>query len=189
MDLTMNTENGTIQIEEGSGMNLEIDRFTPCLEDTQTGELIPTTYQRVSAEEIEALQGWRFNWASDELSGAEIYKLCLVNDPTIQGLVATTDFKRDQAVYVNLAESAPHNLGESKRFHGVGGHLFAIAARISVEKHYGGFIFMDAKNTELVNHYRKMLGAVLLGRPHPYRMFVDEENAMRLLDTYTFEEG
>ena len=93
------------------------------------------------------------------------------------------------AVYVNIAESAPHNIGRDKRYNGVGGHLFAIAARISYEKGYGGFIFMDAKNVELVKHYSKALGAVLIGRPHPYRMFVDEENAVKLLNKYTFEEG
>ena len=48
---------------------------------------------------------------------------------------------------------------------------------------------MDAKNKELVKHYSKTLGAVHLGRPHPYRMFIDEDNAERLLGIYTFEEG
>lgn len=48
---------------------------------------------------------------------------------------------------------------------------------------------MDAKNTELVNHYRDSLGAVLLGMPHPYRMFIDEDAAERLLRIYTLEQG
>ncbi len=170
-------------------MNLVIDKFTPCLEDTKTGELIPTVYRKVSKNELSELKGWNFNWLSNDLADTEIYKLCLDYDDTIQGLVAITDCKRDMAVYVNIAESAPHNLGENKRFSGVGGHLFAIAARISLEKNYGGFVFMDAKNTELVKHYAQTLGAVLLGRPHPYRMFIDEENAAKLLSTYHFEEG
>ncbi len=168
-------------------MNLVIDKFTPCLEDTQTGELVSTVYKKVNEEELSGLKGWSFNWRGQDLAETEIYKLCLSDDDTIQGLVAVTDCKRDMAVYVNLAESAPHNLGEGKRFSGVGGHLFAIAAQISLEKNYGGFLFMDAKNAELVKHYSQTLGAVLLGRPHPYRMFIDEESAARLLDTYTFE--
>ncbi len=170
-------------------MNLMIDKFTPCLEDVTTGELVPTVYHKVSQNELSELEGWSFNWLSDDLAESEIYKLCLANDDTIQGLVAVTDFVRDSAVYVNIAESAPHNLGDKKRFSGVGGHLFAIAAKVSVEKNYGGFVFMDAKNTELVNHYKKTLGAVLLGRPHPYRMFIDEESAAKLLSIYLFEEG
>lgn len=170
-------------------MNLIIDKFTPCLEDTETGALVPTIFEKASKDELYSLKDWKFNWLDDELSGAEIYKLHLTGDDTIQGLVAITDFKRDMAVYVNIAESAPHNLGRKKRFNGVGGHLFAIAVQVSTEKGYGGFVFMDAKNSELVKHYSQTLGAVLLGRPHPYRMFIDEEAAIKLLDTYTFEEG
>ncbi|MGN0576877.1 MAG: phage minor capsid protein [Ruminococcus sp.] len=182
-------ESGIIEEEVKQEMNLIIDKFTPCLEDTETGELVPTIYEKANRKELSQLKGWNFNWLDKDLDNAEIYKLCVADDKNIQGLVAVTDFQRDMAVYVNIAESAPHNLGENKKFNGVGGHLFAIAAQISIEKGYGGFLFMDAKNTELVKHYSKTLGAVLLGRPHPYRMFIDEENAMKLLDTYTFEEG
>ncbi len=187
--LTSGGGSGIIKIWEESQMNLMIDKFTPCLEDTKSSKLVPTLYHRASKKELSELSGWNFDWLSDSLAKAEIYKLCLADDSTIQGLVAITDFAKDSAVYVDIAESAPHNLGKEKRFSGVGGHLFAIAARISVEKNYGGFVFMDAKNTDLVNHYRKTLGAVLLGRPHPYRMFIDEENAAKLLSIYTFEEG
>ncbi len=169
-------------------MELTIDKFTPCLEDATTGELVSTIYKKATQEELAALKKWKFNWLDKDLENTDIYKLCIVGNNDIQGLVALTDFQRDRAIYVNLAESAPHNTGKNKKYNGVGGHLFAIAADISYEKGYGGFIFMDAKNIELVQHYSKTLGAVLLGRPHPYRMFVDEENAVKLLNTYTLEE-
>lgn len=188
-NVDFSAESGIIESREAQGMNLLIDKFTPCLEDTKTGDFVPTIFEKASKKELSALKGWKFNWLDDELSGAEIYKLHLTGDDTIQGLVAVTDFKRDMAVYVNIAESAPHNLGKEKQFNGVGGHLFAIAAQVSVEKGYGGFVFMDAKNSELVKHYSQTLGAVLLGRPHPYRMLIDEETAAKLLDIYNFEEG
>lgn len=47
---------------------------------------------------------------------------------------------------------------------------------------------MDAKNMKLVKHYQKNLGAVLLGVPHPYRMFIDENSAEKLLKIYTFQK-
>ena len=46
---------------------------------------------------------------------------------------------------------------------------------------------MDAKNMELVKHYHEKMGAQLLGMPHPYRMFIDEESAHRLLEIYTLD--
>lgn len=187
--IDISEENGIIETEVKQEMNLVIDKFTPCLEDTETGELVPTVYEKATKKELSELQGWNFNWLDKDLKDSEIYKLCIVGDNNIQGLVAITDYQKDMAVYVNIAESAPHNLGKGKKYSGVGGHLFAIAAKISYDKGYGGFLFMDAKNIELVEHYRNTLGAVLIGRPHPYRMFVDEENAIKLLNTYTFEEG
>lgn len=177
-----------INIGSDMKMNLLIDRFTPCLENAVTGEIVPTTFGKASKSELKKLKGWKFNWLDKDLSKAEIYKLCVKGDDMIQGLVAVTEFERDQALYVNIAESAPHNFGNNKEYNGVGGHLFAIAANESKRRGYGGFVFMDAKNIELVEHYREALGAVLLGRPHPYRMFIDEESAEHLLKIYTFEE-
>ena len=110
------------------------------------------------------------------------------NESEIQGLVALTKLERDSAVYVNIVEAAPHNLGVNKQYNGVGGHLYAIAVQKSIENGYGGFVFMDAKNLELVEHYEKTLGATLLGRPHQYRMFINEESAQKLIDIYTLEE-
>lgn len=57
-----------------------------------------------------------------------------------------------------------------------------------MEKGYGGFVFLDAKNADLVRHYEEALGAQFLGIAHPYRMIIDEEAAARLLRIYTFDE-
>lgn len=138
--------------------------------------------------ELVSLNGWNFDWLADDLINATVYKLTIENNKEIQGLVAITDFIKSRAVYVNIAESAPHNIGKSKRYEGVGGHLFAIAAAESMKKGYGGFMFLDAKNVDLVEHYTRMLGAKLLGIPHPYRLVVEEEEASQLLKKYTLNK-
>lgn len=168
-------------------MNIIIDKFTPCLEESESGAFVPTSYSLASAHELASLKEWNFDWTSGSLFDSEIYKLTVSGSDEIQGLIALTDLKRSRAVYVNLAESAPHNIGAGKKYSGVGGHLFAIAVKRSAEYGYGGYVFMDAKNIELVRHYEKTLEAVLLGRPHPYRMIIDEENAVKLLDIYTLK--
>lgn len=165
-------------------MEILIDKFTPCLEDAKTGKTVKTKFALVAEKELNNLKGWHFDWLSNDLKDAEIYKLQTENNNDIQGIIALTKFEKDKAIYVNLAESAPHNLGKYKSYNGVCGHLFAIAAQRSIELGYGGFVFMDAKNVELVKHYHDTLGAVLLGIPHPYRMFIDEEAANRLLKIY-----
>lgn len=170
-------------------MDLMIDQFTPCLLDTKTGKLIDTSFSPASTEELRKVKGWGFDWTDKALLQDQVYKLTVAGGDEIQGLVAIRRMERDRAIYVHIAESAPHNLGVGKRFSGVGGHLFAIAAQKSVEAGYGGFFFMDAKNVELVRHYQKTLGAIHLGMPHEYRMIVEEEAAAHLLEVYTLKEG
>ncbi len=180
------TKSGIINTK--SGVNMHIDKFTPCLEDAKTGEILPTSFALASKSELKQLKGWNFNWVDSSLKDSAVYKLTLKGDNKIQGLVALTKYERDKAMYVNIVESAPHNLGVNKQYNGVGGHLYAIAVQKSVECGYGGFVFMDAKNIDLVEHYRKTLKATWLGHPHEYRMFINEESAQRLLAIYTMEE-
>lgn len=169
-------------------MDVLIDQFTQCLIDTKTGALVDTTFARVSKQELRHLKGWAFDWMAPDLKTAEIYKLCVAGQSEVEGLVALQYMKRDRAVYVQLAESAPHNRSEHKRYGGVGGHLFAIAAQKSVDAGFGGFFFMDAKNMELVHHYQDALGALWIGLAHEYRMIVEEDAAARLLAVYTLKE-
>lgn len=167
-----------------------IDKFTPCLIEKSSGKIVATTYSKVTLSDINNLRndGWLFDWGSDDLKGTEIYKLVVNGSNQTEGLVAITDFQRDNAIYVNLAESAPHNKGKEKKYEGVGGHLFAIAAEISLKKGYGGFLFLDAKNMALVEHYQNTLGAIRIGGVHPYRMLVDESAAQKLLEIYSLKE-
>ena len=168
-------------------MVIEIDTFTPCLENVKTGEIIPTSFSEANRTELAALRGWNFNWLHPNLRNATIYKLTTRIDDTIQGLIALTEYPRDIAVYINIAESAPQNLGKNKHYFGVGGHLFAIAAKQSMEWGYGGFLYLDAKNMKLVNHYKKALGAIHVGGVHPFRMVIDEDAAIRLIQIYSLK--
>lgn len=170
-------------------ISIEIDKFTPCLIQKSDGKIINTDYSIASANELKNLKskGWNFNWRSKDLSNTVIYKLTLENDSEIQGLIALEDYCHDKAIYITLAESAPHNLGANRIYEGVGGHLFAVAAKESLNKGYGVFLFPGAKNMELVDYYHKAFGAILLGMPHPYRMFIDENQSKELLRIYTLK--
>jgi len=112
--------------------------------------------------------------------------LLIKGDNTVQGLISTEIVRG--AVYVHLVESAPHNRGEKKQYEGVGGHLFAIAIKLSVANGFDGYIFFEAKNMELVEHYAFMLGATRIPtRIHDYRMEISEENAQKIIEKYTVE--
>lgn len=166
--------------------SIEIDKLTPCLERLKGNEIVNTSYIFANESELSGLKNWLFNWNDTDLKDCQIFKLSVEGDERIQGLVALHIMKRDRAVYVKIAESAPHNKGKDKEYAGVGGHLFAIAVQRSYELGYDGFAYFDAKNVELVKHYAETLGAVLIGHPHPYRMLIDEEAAYKLKQVYNF---
>jgi hypothetical protein len=169
-------------------LDVLIDRLTPCLEEVSTGIIRQTTFS--VADEIDILdlqsKGWSFDWADKDLNRHNIYKLQLKGDDEIQGLVAAEIMRG--AVYLKLAESAPHNIGKNKKFSGVGGHLFAIAIKLSNAVGLKGYIFFDAKNMSLVEHYEERFGAArLMTRVHMYRMEINEQNAQKLLNEYTLK--
>jgi hypothetical protein len=158
---------------------IKIDRLTESLKDRKTGENVATAFRRATARDVAKMQGWAFDWRH-ELKSNEVYKLILKNSPhEIQGLISLRDF--GDHIWVNLAEAAPHNLGKTKRYIGVGGNLFAIAIKISFDKGYKGFIAFEAK-TELITHYRKNLGAVQIG--HSPRMIIESKAARKLYKKY-----
>ena len=64
----------------------------------------------------------------------------------------------------------------------------ATIIRTLKKKGYGGFLFLDAKNMALVEHYQNTLGAIRIGGVHPYRMLVDESAAQKLLEIYSLKE-
>jgi hypothetical protein len=169
-------------------IDIAIDRLTPCLVEVISGNELETTFSIATETDISGLpeKGWLFDWADDDLHRTNIYKLLVKGDNTIQGLVSAEVVRG--AVYIHLAESAQHNIGAGKKYEGVGGHLFAIAIKLSVANKFDGYVFFEAKNTELVEHYSKMLGASRVPtRFHEYRMEILEENAHEVIGKYTLE--
>jgi hypothetical protein len=165
-----------------------IDKLTPCLIEVSTDKILPTVFSVAKQDELEGLpdKGWLFDWSASDLRTKNVYKLLIQGDDTIQGLIATEVVRG--AVHVHLTESATHNLGKDKQYEGVGGHLFAIAMRLSMVMGFGGYIFFDAKNMELVNHYMSKLGATRVPTSvHIYRMEVLESNAAKIIEKYTME--
>jgi hypothetical protein len=171
-------------------VDIIIDNVTPCLIERKTGAIVPTTYSLLTLDELRSItnMNWQFDWAHFSLSKAVVYKIAVKGEAEIQGLIAIEDDAPDKAVYIKIAESAPHNKGKDGQYIGVGGHLFAVAIKRSVDRGFGGFAYMDAKNMKLIRHYEATLGATFIGMPHPYRMFIDEQAAKNLLEKYTLEE-
>ena len=162
-------------------MNIDIliDQLTDCLIDRETGEVLETEYkERITPIKKSEFKGWKFKWDIPQKNGYTVYELFLKNDKTVQGRIA---LRIDGGVAdVDIVESNPHNIGHEGKYKGVGGHLFAIACQCSKEANCDGVVEFTSK-TNLVEHYRKHLGAVEIT---PRRMVIFEDAAETLLNKY-----
>ncbi|HUC93865.1 MAG TPA: hypothetical protein VMS09_17930 [Paenibacillus sp.] len=110
--------------------------------------------------------------------GIEVYKMCVVGNPDIQGALAL-EYKEDH-VWVHLIESAPHNRF-GKVFDYVGENLMAYACLRSMELGCDGFIAFNAK-TRLIRYYLLNMRAKRLGNGE--RMYIDGVAAEHLVQVY-----
>ena len=76
---------------------------------------------------------------------------------------------------------------EIKKYNGVGGHLFAVAAQKSCDYGYDGAISGFAANQKLVKHYCKVFDAEHIGMLHPYQIFIPEESSAKIMEVYDYE--
>ncbi len=174
-------------------LTVEIDELTPCLKDNMTGAIIETEVIRIKRisflKNYNSKTGWYTNWA-DLLKENEVYALVLKGTVDIQGLVALYPSQDMRAVFLTWMCAAPINnkqLGSEPRYAGVGGHLFAIAAKRSIDYGFGGALTGFAANMELVKHYCAAFRAEHIGMLHEYQIFIDENLAQELVEVYDYE--
>jgi hypothetical protein len=174
-------------------INVWIDEFTPCLKDAKTGELVQTEVIRIKRKtflkKYNKKNGWYVNW--DTLSDEnEIYALVVEGSVDIQGMVALARDDEMKAIYIAWMCTNPENnkiINDEVKFLGVGGHLFAIAARKSIEYGFDGYMYGYAADKELLEHYVKAFHGEYIGILHPYQFAIDEVNAAKIMEVYDYE--
>lgn len=175
-------------------ITFKIDEFTPCLKEVATGEIYDTEVVRIKRKsflsKFNKKTGWYVNWGKFS-KDTEIYALVLKGTMDIQGMVAIQYDKEVQAVYVVWGCTSPDNnvwrYGK-KKFAGVGGHLFAIAADLSFKAGFDGYLVAEAMDQELLDYYMAEFGAAPLPPLHnPYRFMLSPKMSLRLKEVYTYE--
>lgn len=171
-----------------------IDALTPCLTETSTGEIFETEVIRLKRKsflsKFNKRTGWYVNWSKFE-DDVEIYALVLKGTVDVQGLLAIKYDEFAKAVHIEWACTAPWNNkveSDSQKYNGVGGHLFAIAADLSFRHGYEGFLFGEASNGDVLQHYIDNFHAFQLGiAGRPYQFMIEGENTQKLMEVYNYE--
>jgi len=164
-------------------IDIEIDKLTHSIENVVTGDSFPTEILPLSIPDLVHLtpkNGWKFDWEKEyQRFDREVFKLTILWNPTIiQGLISIAQKQGYLEMY--LIENAPFNYGKNKIHYGVAGNLVAFACKRSFELGFEGFVAFTAK-TALIEHYKKTLGAVLIGNQ---RMAIEEQQATELINRY-----
>jgi hypothetical protein len=160
-------------------IDITIDSLTPCLVERKSGKTVDTEIKPIKPTHAD-YKGWNFNWAIPLKNGFSVYALRIVDNLQIQGMIALTVDSNNTAIHIDIVESAPQNYGKSGEYAGVGGHLFAFACKLAHDNGYN-YVYFDAK-TNLIEYYRKNLGAVQIGRSQ--RMIIEDESFMNLITKY-----
>ena len=165
-----------------AGLDFIIDKLANSIENTSTGEVFDTEIVRLTSADTKQIKKaeWQFDWHKElKDTTKEVYKLTIVNNPTIiQGLISLED-KQDH-IFMHLIESARSNKGKNKVYVGVPGNLVAYACKVSFDKGYEGFLAFDAKSS-LIKHYEQSLHATHF---RGQRMFIETSAALRLISQY-----
>lgn len=160
-----------------------VDALTNSIEKVSSGESLDTEVISLVKNDLVNVakkNGWKFNWKLEfNDHKKEVYKLILLQAPdAIHGLLSLT--VETDHVYMNLLESAPFNIGQTKEYQGVAGNLVAFACKRSFECGFDGNVVFTAK-TKLINHYMQTLGAcIIFGQ----RMAILEREARFLINKY-----
>ena len=165
------------------GLDFIIDKLTNSIENVITGDSFATEISILTSSDIKSItkaKGWLFNWREEFKNPVrDIYKLTIVNNPTIvQGLISL-EVKADH-VYMHLVENAPFNKGQTKVYSGVAGNLVAFACKLSFQRGHEGNVSFLSKS-QLVAHYEKTLGALHFGGRV---MIIETQSALKLIHKY-----
>jgi hypothetical protein len=164
-------------------LDFVVDKLTNSVRNIVTSDSFQTEISRLTLKDLKTVgkkNGWLFDWKKElDDNRKEVYKLTIVNNlNVIQGLISLT--KEADHIFMNLLENAPFNLGKNKMYEGVAGNLVTYACKISFQYGYDGFVAFVAK-TELIEHYKKTLGAYLLGGQ---KMIIPTDASKFLVEKY-----
>lgn len=177
------TSNRLKSSNDDGNISIEIDGFAPCLIEGKTGRVVNTTVKEMKRSELKGYNksnGWYIDW-SKVPHNQTIKAIFAEGNEEIQGLIAYRPVSESFAVKIHWIVANPKsngNLTKNKEYKGIGAHLFAIAAKISFDEGYDGYVQAQAANRKLLEYYICKLGAKFISG---YNFYLDTAVAKELL--------
>ncbi len=169
----------------------------PHLKNTITHEIVKTQIKKIDnlseLKQFNSKNGWYVNWTNLAKDKYEIYALKTPDNET-QALLSIKNDKDVRAASVAWIVVAPHNNkqllpdGKKPKYENVGGPMFAIAAKKSIEYGYNGDMVFPASNNDLYQYYKKKYYA----HPAPFiangfGLAIYDEDVSKIMEEYHYE--
>ena len=149
------------------------------IENSKTGEKLKASVLQCTSEEVEQLDGSRFEFDWVFESSFTIFRLEILSSNEILGLMSIDLIPLELRLEIRLLELSKENVGSQRRFENVAGILIASACKISFKMGFFGFVSLIPK-TQLIEHYKSRYGFEQYGR----HLAVDMERSELLIKKY-----
>ena len=165
--------------------------FVPYVLDSNNVRIIVDIHPMLmsEAEQTNQIPLWQTSWTSDYLLDDRFEKYAVVREDELIALGAYE--VQDASLIVHIVyleahpESNPTITKADRKYRGIGRLLLAYSIKLSVDHGFGGDVVLEAKTSELRDHYMRDFGAVKLpsfsGAP---RLLIADEAAKRIFFSY-----
>lgn len=167
-------------------------QFVPFVLD-RTNQQVPVSIEPMSPADAEATNmspAWQTSWTSEYLAESRFEKYAAKAGDELIALGAYEILNHSLVVHIVYMEAQPESNpvldGGEPKYIGIGRLMIAYGIKLSVDNGFAGDVVLEAKTSELANHYEKDFGAVLLpafGSAAP-RYLIADQAAKQIFFTY-----
>lgn len=129
--------------------------------EAKTGKRAKVRIASINSSELRNLKDFEFDWSKEK--EYETYKLSLISNGEILGLLSIDKIIDELRIEIRLLEISAKNVGKNKTYDRIAGILIAFACKESFRNGCFGFVSLIPK-TRLIKHYEEKYGFKQFGR-------------------------
>ena len=143
-------------------------RFVPHIFDKSGNriDVVIAPMKATDAARTDTEPKWQTSWASEYISSEAFDKYAVKLGDELIALGAYEILQSSVVVHIVYMEAHPESnptiAGKNRKYFGIGRLLIAQGIKISIDNGLRGDVVLEAKTTELAEHYERDFGAVKL---------------------------
>ena len=165
--------------------------------DTATDRKLSVQMLPATAHDIDQTRtGWQTYWGTPYMKRADLTNYALKSLSGELIALASYEVLRDRlVVHIVYMESQPESnptIHAAKKYSGIGKAIVAYGIKLSVEHGFGGDVILEPKTPELMEHYVRDFGGIVLpnfGNSVPSTVLIADHAAVRLVADYLEKGG